>query len=67
MNINEKPTISSPQETVGVAHSNKHPTPNKRRVTSHGLMTGQREIVIEHGDDEYHLRITGKGKLILTK
>ena len=67
MNIKEKPTISSPQETAGVAHSNKHPTPIKRRVTSQDLMAGQRELVIEHGDDEYRLRVTSKGKLILTK
>ncbi len=67
MNVNEKPTISSPQETAGVAHSNKHPTPIKRRVSSAQLMAGEQELVIEHGDDEYRLRITGKGKLILTK
>lgn len=67
MNTSENSMISSPQETAGVSHSNKHPTPIKRRVTSHDLMAGQRELVIEHGDDEYRLRITGKGKLILTK
>ncbi len=30
-------------------------------------MAGKREIIIEHGQDEYRLRITGSGKLILTK
>ena len=67
MNIKEKSTTSSPQETAGVTHPNKHPAPIQRRVTSHDLMADQRELVIEHGDDEYRLRITSKGKLILTK
>jgi hemin uptake protein HemP len=38
-----------------------------RRVASVQLMAGSREIIIEHGDDEYRLRLTGSGKLILTK
>ncbi len=67
MSINEKPKISAPQETVGVSNSYKRSTPNKRRVNSNQLLAGEQEIVIEHGDDEYRLRITSKGKLILTK
>lgn len=38
-----------------------------RRIASDRLMAGMREIIIEHGADEYRLRITGSGKLILTK
>jgi len=38
-----------------------------RRIASAQLMAGKREIIIEHGQDEYRLRITGSGKLILTK
>ena len=38
-----------------------------RRIASAQLMAGNREIIIEHGDDEYRLRLTGSGKLILTK
>ncbi len=38
-----------------------------RRISSDELLAGQRELVIEHGGDEYRLRITSKGKLILTK
>jgi len=38
-----------------------------RRMSSDELLAGQREIVIEHGTEEYRLRITSKGKLILTK
>ncbi|HEX5998974.1 MAG TPA: hemin uptake protein HemP [Hyphomicrobiaceae bacterium] len=31
------------------------------------LMGGEREIILEHRDQEYRLRITASGKLILTK
>jgi hemin uptake protein HemP len=41
--------------------------PRGRRIASERLMDGKREIIIEHGADEYRLRITGSGKLILTK
>ena len=40
---------------------------SKRRLSSDELMAGKREIVIEHGGEEYRLRITSKEKLILTK
>jgi len=42
-------------------------TARRRRIASDRLMGGLREIVIEHGADEYRLRVTGSGKLILTK
>lgn len=37
------------------------------RWTSAKLLAGQRESVIEHNGVEYRLRLTGQGKLILTK
>ncbi|MDE2166278.1 MAG: hemin uptake protein HemP [Alphaproteobacteria bacterium] len=37
------------------------------KVASEQIMRGQREIVIQHGPEEYRLRITAMGKLILTK
>jgi hemin uptake protein HemP len=42
-------------------------TPERRRFSSRGLFGTQNEIVIDHHDDEYRLRITSNGKLILTK
>lgn len=30
-------------------------------------MGGEREVILEHRDQEYRLRITASGKLILTK
>ena len=40
---------------------------NKRRIESHHLFQGNNEIVIVHQNEEYNLRITRNGKLILTK
>lgn len=37
------------------------------RVSTEQLMRGRREIVVQHGAEEYRLRITAAGKLILTK
>ncbi len=40
--------------------------PAPRRISSRELFDGAREIVIEHGDRLYRMRITQNGKLILT-
>jgi len=37
------------------------------RIDSRELLQGSREVVIQHGDQEYRLRHTQNGKLILTK
>jgi hemin uptake protein HemP len=39
----------------------------KPRIESTELFSGNSEIVIVHQDEEYSLRITRNGKLILTK
>jgi hemin uptake protein HemP len=39
----------------------------KPRIKSERLFDGSSEIVIVHRDEEYSLRITKNGKLILTK
>ena len=41
--------------------------PERRRVGSNELFGKQNEIVIEHNNEEYRLRITSNDKLILTK
>jgi len=66
MNEKEVPKISSSQ-AAGALRSEERNTPTMRRVTSEILLAGQRELVIEHSGEEYRLRITSKGKLILTK
>ena len=37
------------------------------RIDSRHLFIGTRDIVILHGNDAYHLRLTAQNKLILTK
>jgi hemin uptake protein HemP len=39
----------------------------KRRIKSSFLFQGRREVMIVHEEEEYILRITRNGKLILTK
>jgi hemin uptake protein HemP len=39
----------------------------KPRIESERLFDGTSEVVIVHRDEEYSLRITKNGKLILTK
>jgi hemin uptake protein HemP len=50
------------------------PAERERRVTvvdnrldSRDLFAGAREVIIVHGADAYHLRLTAQHKLILTK
>ncbi|HWE22213.1 MAG TPA: hemin uptake protein HemP [Hyphomicrobiaceae bacterium] len=31
------------------------------------LLGGERELILEHGGQDYRLRVTASGKLILTK
>jgi hemin uptake protein HemP len=41
--------------------------PAHRSIASQDLMGGERVILIRHGEEEYRLRLTASGKLILTK
>ena len=43
------------------------PSGPKPRIESNHLFQGNSEIVIVHQKEEYNLRITRNGKLILTK
>ena len=38
-----------------------------RRLKVSELLAGEREVVLEHDGQEYRLRITANGRLILTK
>ncbi|MFP5594047.1 hemin uptake protein HemP [Kluyvera sp. 142486] len=43
------------------------PLPNDRRIDSVALLGKEGRIIIEHGEQQYLLRQTQAGKLILTK
>jgi hemin uptake protein HemP len=36
-------------------------------VSSRDLLSGHREVIIQHGAEQYRLRLTSSNKLILTK
>lgn len=41
--------------------------PKLRRLKVSDLLAGEREVILEHDGQDYRLRITANGKLILTK
>jgi hemin uptake protein HemP len=43
------------------------PMEKKPRIESNSLFQGKNEVIIVHQKEEYNLRITRNGKLILTK
>ena len=43
------------------------PAGQTHRVKVSELLAGEREAILEHDGQEYRLRITASGKLILTK
>jgi hemin uptake protein HemP len=46
------------------------PTPDTavpRIVTSEDLLAGKRELLIQHGTEQYRLRLTANNRLILVK
>ena len=38
-----------------------------RKVAAEAILLGRSEVIIEHRGDEYRLRVTSNGKLLLTK
>lgn len=42
-------------------------TDTRRRLASSELLGRDNELIIAHGSEEYRLRLTRQGKLILTK
>jgi len=57
-----------PRPVIGAAASQAGAAPPPaKRIDSTTLLGGFRELIIEHGVDAYRLRLTSKGKLILTK
>lgn len=44
-----------------------HPAPTPERVPIESILRGRQEVIIQHRNEEYRLRITSNGKLLLTK
>jgi hemin uptake protein HemP len=49
------------------AHNAARASTSPRRLKVSELLAGEREAILEHGGQDYRLRITASGKLILTK
>lgn len=49
------------------AHGMGTPLTGLRRLIVAELLAGDREVILEHDGQDYRLRITANGKLILTK
>lgn len=60
-----KDSRDSNVHTAGNQRSN--PRPGANRLPIDALLDGKPEVIIEHAGEDYRLRITSKGKLILTK
>ena len=54
-------------KTAPLTMTQSEPSSNRRRFDSRQLFLSQNEIIIDHQGEEYRLRITSNGKLILTK
>jgi hemin uptake protein HemP len=64
------PTMSDYHETTSAKEASSAQTiasANPVTIESGDLFRGQREILIQHGDEIYRLRITRNEKLILHK
>ncbi len=57
------PVSDEPREDESEASPQARP----RRLKVSELLAGEREAILEHGGQDYRLRITASGKLILTK
>ncbi|MDD2802256.1 MAG: hemin uptake protein HemP [Methylobacter sp.] len=58
---------NNPTADLAEPQSERELAADKLRFNSRLLFGTQNEIVIEHQGDDYRLRITSNGKLILTK
>ena len=58
------PTEIPPQPSSAESH---FPWSQRRRISTADLLQGAREVIIVHKGEEYVLRVTKTGKLILTK
>lgn len=52
---------------AGFSAATRQSPQSLHRLNSTELFSRGREVIIEHAGDEYRLRLTSQGKLILTK
>jgi hemin uptake protein HemP len=59
----EEKTLSG----INAAASERSVAVHENRIASRDLFVATKEILIQHGEETYRLRLTGQNKLILTK
>jgi hemin uptake protein HemP len=62
-----KPYVTPVAGVRNAAQTGDRPPAKPRRVRIEDLLGGGRELIIEHRNEEYRLRMTSNSKLILTK
>lgn len=60
-------SVNNSSATPSVGRSLRQVALRENRFDSAELFSGTREIIINHGDEIYRLRLTASNKLILTK
>jgi hemin uptake protein HemP len=63
----ERVLMMSRDDTEQVMPKQAPAAPQLRRLKVSDLLAGEREVILEHDGQDYRLRITANGKLILTK
>ena len=61
------PPLPPSPEHRGSPERGRRPPAKPRRMRIEDLLGGGRELIIEHRNEEYRLRMTSNSKLILTK
>lgn len=61
-----KPNDPGPDSPPGIRDTPNAPA-TTRRIRVSDLMSNDRQVILEHAGELYVLRITAKGRLILTK
>jgi hemin uptake protein HemP len=65
--MNEDPVPEPTDSLLEVQRSTPISGPISSPISSEELLGGQREIIIQHGTEQYRLRLTNNNKLILVK
>jgi hemin uptake protein HemP len=65
--MNDDPVPDPTDSLLDVQRSTPIPGSVPGPISSEELLGGQREIIIQHGTEQYRLRLTNNNKLILVK
>jgi hemin uptake protein HemP len=65
--MNDRPSPPGKHDATAASQSPSPAAASPRRLKVSELLGGGREAILEHDGQEYRLRITANGKLILTK